>query len=468
MRRIVIFAVVICLMMSGCLGRIGYISFNKSDYAEEGKNSVIITLDINEINLFYRDMKKITNNRTEKIAVIKPETGKPYVTKNISSNNALFYNVTISDYNCKQLIEKSSSGLLKHIKDSDSKLKLRFSVDARGRILSGDKGELISENYYKNSGIVLTLDDEVQNVLYESCSKLKSGCAVIMDVKSSEILACVTKPDSSFINKPFSQFSAGSVFKIVTALCALDNNLDPVFNCKGKIKLGDTEISCQKNKKHGKQNLCAALENSCNCYFVNLSQLLEADKILLTAKRFGFGETNKLYNGWYFKNAVLPGNYVKLSKGETALLSFGQGDLTVTPVQICNLLCTIANGGIYNKPKLIKEEIDEELNVINYEADKSKQVINNSDADIILNYLRKVVENGTGKKADFNNKSAGKTATAQTGQYVNGKEILNTWFAGVYPYDNPKYAIVIMCDNGTSGAGDCCPIFKNTVEKLMS
>ncbi len=52
--------------------------------------------------------------------------------------------------------------------------------------------------------------------------------------------------------------------------------------------------------------------------------------------------------------------------------------------------------------------------------------------------MRSVVERGTGKNADYKYMSAGKTATAQTGQFVNGREILNTWFAGVYPYENPE------------------------------
>jgi cell division protein FtsI/penicillin-binding protein 2 len=81
--------------------------------------------------------------------------------------------------------------------------------------------------------------------------------------------------------------------------------------------------------------------------------------------------------------------------------------------------------------------------------------------------MRYVVTNGTGYKAETtSHKSAGKTATAQTGQYEDGVELLNTWFAGLYPYDNPKYAIVIMTEKGTSGSENCCPIFSTIVEKL--
>lgn len=77
-----------------------------------------------------------------------------------------------------------------------------------------------------------------------------------------------------------------------------------------------------------------------------------------------------------------------------------------------------------------------------------------------------VVTNGTGSIADYNNKTAGKTATAQSGMYDNNREILNTWFAGFYPFDSPKYTIVVMREDGDSGAGDCCPVFRTIVEML--
>ena len=80
--------------------------------------------------------------------------------------------------------------------------------------------------------------------------------------------------------------------------------------------------------------------------------------------------------------------------------------------------------------------------------------------------MKNVVDNGTGGNASYKNSTAGKTATAQSGRYVDGKEILNTWFAGFYPYSNPKYAIVVMQEDGTSGSENCCPVFRTIVEKL--
>ena len=73
---------------------------------------------------------------------------------------------------------------------------------------------------------------------------------------------------------------------------------------------------------------------------------------------------------------------------------------------------------------------------------------------------------GTGSGADYHGRSAGKTATAQSGRYVQGREVLNTYFAGVYPFAHPRYAIVVMRENGTSGAADCCPVFRRIVSSL--
>jgi cell division protein FtsI/penicillin-binding protein 2 len=128
--------------------------------------------------------------------------------------------------------------------------------------------------------------------------------------------------------------------------------------------------------------------------------------------------------------------------------------LTDSPMHFASAVACIANGGNYSSPTL--DIIDTEDN----------QIISKSTANKLKQYMRYVVTNGTGINAEYNNNSAGKTATAQSGIYNDGKEVLNTWFAGFYPYTNPKYAIVVMREDGTSGAGDCCPIFRSIVEKL--
>ena len=114
----------------------------------------------------------------------------------------------------------------------------------------------------------------------------------------------------------------------------------------------------------------------------------------------------------------------------------------------------IPNGGLYNYPTL---DIIEGDNI---------RVLSEENSKTLREYMRYVVTDGTGRNADYKGKSAGKTSTAQSGSFVNGKEVLNTFFAGFYPYSNPKYAIVVMCENGNSGAEDCCPVFRTIVEML--
>ena len=374
--------------------------------------------------------------------------------------------VTRSDSTCSQLINRSSSGLLMYLPESVGTLKMNFSQDALGRVLPGDDGRLIESDYHSHEGLKLTVDSRVQSILYDEMKAVKKGCAVIIDVESGAVLACVTKPDDSYVNKVFSQFAVGSVFKTVVAACAIENGIDPSFDCNGHIRVGDTIFSCYEDKAHGKQHLKEALGNSCNCYFVNLGLQLGADRLLSTAKRLGFDSTTTLFDEWKVTNAVLPDESALYSKGELSLLSFGQGKLTATPLQFCYLMTAIANHGYAHPIRLIEAEVDSEGKASPVAESDGKQVITADTADLLLSYLRYVVSDGNAGSADFHDNAAGKTATAQTGQFQNGDELLNCWFTGVYPYDDPQYAIVIMVEEGEGGAKECCPIFRTVVEKL--
>ena len=479
-------------LFTSCIGRVAYICFSKAYKVSDSYNSYTVLLAHADVNFYYRDDFRITNNAEKTVAVIRPtdrdikecyrlfhgeklnyilsslSDGKPLVIetdKPLQSSVINSYTVRDSIYSARQLISRDSGGLLMHMPKSGAKLELNCRIDAAGRFLSGDKGSLKNTDYYSNKGYKLSLDKDIQSVADTAMKAIPSGCMLIMNVKDGSILAAVTKPVSSNTNKCFNLYSVGSVFKIVSAYSSLEKGLDLQYECKGKIKLGDTVFSCHHKKAHGKQNLKEALANSCNCYFVNLSKHLSERDLYRVAEKFGFNDSTKLCNGWTVKNASLPSHAKLNSKGEKALFSFGQGKLLSTPIQICSMLCTLANGGEKNEPSLIMGEFDEAMKLTEYKK-KSEQALNPAYSKILRSYLKYAVENGTGIAANYNNQTAGKTATAQTGQYENGKEKLNAWFAGVYPYDNPEYAIVIMCENGVSGSENCCPVFRTVVEML--
>lgn len=480
-KRFVVLSVAIIFLLTSATARIGFIMLSNNYTVEAGYNSYSLKIDNLDYQLYYRNGEKLTNNIESFVAIIKPnekcigelhkffnyaeinsitdELSKGYPIKyelsnSINTKYIQVYKTYKSNYSCNQLINKTSSGILNYVDKAQNNRKISFSVDAKGRLLSGDNGTLFVPES-KDKPITMTIDKQLQDIAYNACKDMKSGCCIIMSVVTGQVVACVNKPNETYINKSFTNYPVGSVFKLIVSACALENNINMVYNCNGSVTVGDTTFSCQNNNHHGYQMLKQALANSCNCYFVNLALKLGSDKILKTAKALGFDSEINLYNNWNIKGSILPSESTLNSKGQLALLGFGQGELLSTPLQICSTLCTIGNYGKRIAPSIIIEKGNKE------------EVISSKTASSLIKYMRYVVENGTGKNADDKKHlSAGKTATAQTGSYVAGNEILNTWFAGLYPYNNPRYAIVVMTENGTSGSADCCPIFRTIVENI--
>lgn len=491
-KRFVSLGVIISLLFCGVFGRVGFIIFSGAYAVSEDYNSYAVTVDVNEPQLYYSNSSKINNNIKTLKAVIRPttndlaEVSKIYdksiaaeitkelkdgypVVRSINTKETKLRTLTAyeTDTTLSQLISEESSGFLSYCDLPKKLLTVNYQIDAKGRMLTGDNGTVYDSGYNSREGYILTIDKDIQQICYDAAKSIKNGTVIVMDAETSRILACVNKPDNTYINKAFSRYNVGSVFKLVTAACALENNYDYKYLCTGSVKVGDTVFSCQNNHSHGFVNLKTALAQSCNCYFINLALELGADKMLDTANKFGFNDVVNLFGKWKITTSNLPSFDELRSKGELSLFGFGQGKLTASPLQIGSVLCTISNGGKYIPPSIGRGKKEANGSITENQLPESHEVISKNTAETLLNYMRFVVTNGTASNAESSaHKSAGKTATAQTGRYQFGTEIKNTWFAGVYPYDNPKYCIVIMCENGTSGATDCCPVFCTVVENI--
>lgn len=486
----------VVILFVGLCGRIGYISLGNDYAVSETQNTYCLKIDSILPTIYYRNMTKITNNVKNYVAVIRPtpkcisELDKLFSSTEISSitdelskgypiiklldekpkcklKYIQIFRTYSTESDLNQILNKASNGILNHIGKEERTKSILFSVDAVGRLLDGDMGNVINENYDSPEGYVVSIDEKVQRITNNACASMKQGCAIVMDITDNSILSCVNKPDETYLIKAFSRYAVGSVFKLVVAACALENDVDIEYNCTGSITVGDTTFSCQNNHIHNVQNLKLALSNSCNCYFVNLANILGREKLLDTASKLGFDDTVELFDEWYVKNATMPSFEDLAYKGELSLFGFGQGRLTVTPMQICSFLCTVANKGIMNYPRLFLKNINNEGIQTEIEYPMPVQALSKNTCKKLIEYMHFVVTDGTGYNAQSKTKkSAGKTATAQTGQYILSHEYLNTWFAGIYPYDNPKYAIVVMTEKGKSGSEDCCPIFRTIVDEL--
>ncbi|WP_177917903.1 penicillin-binding transpeptidase domain-containing protein [uncultured Eubacterium sp.] len=497
-KRIFSFALTVLLLFTGICGRIGYIVFSNDYKASTSYNHYSLCIGKIKPTIYYRNGAKATNNKYRYSAVVRPNPrciaeldkifdsdksakiteelrkGYPVIVPldkkpDVRLSYIRVYSSLYSSNNLNQICAAESNGILNFLSNDIGEKNVIYSIDAQGRLLDGDDGTVENLNYDSPEGYRISIDRAIQSVTADACKDLTSGCVVVMNVEDCSLLAVVNKPDETYMNKPFMQYAVGSVFKLVVAACALENGVDLDYNCKGSIEIGDAVFSCQNKRSHKMQNLKDALANSCNCYFVNLANYLGKQSLYDTAVELGFDDETELFDGWTVDNAIMPNLNDLESKGEVSLFGFGQGKLTVTPMQMCAFLCTVGNRGIKNEPRLFLETVNNANQKTMLSYPEPKSVLSPDACKTLLEYMNYVVTDGTGKNAlTSDKKSAGKTATAQTGQFFMKNEYLNTWFAGVYPYDNPQYAIVVMKEHGKSGSQDCCPIFRTIVERLKN
>ena len=499
------------------------------EYAQAAENSGAKSLTVAESRgiIYDRRLRRLTNESTVTVSVVKPTLSALNalrsvlntdellsISNEISQQNPFLLRIgnsvecddimtlpIYSRYNSERLAShvigylsdggtKGASGIERSfdalLSSYSGRLGVRYFADANGSGLPGTDFELVNSNYNSSGGVVLTLDKTYQSALEAAADKcgLEKGAAVMLDITSGEIVAAVSRPDYDaddissalndeslpLFNRVLGSYPVGSVFKPLIAACALENGTDPLeeFECKGYTVSGGKTFKCMKN--HGTVNMASALAYSCNCYFINLIEKLDIAEVLSAAKNLAFGSSIELAEDMCTYSGNLPEAAELEQAGARANFSFGQGSLTANVIQIACLYSAIANGGEYRMPYLVKGLCDENMSLFDeYSAPSPVRVFSESTADTISSFLELAVREGTGTAAQAENcRVCGKTATAQTGEFIGGKERVVTWFAGFYPYEKPEYVLVVMCEDGDSGSSDFAPVFSQTVNNLLN
>lgn len=370
------------------------------------------------------------------------------------------------------------------LRSSYTENRAKFSVDATGCVLEGLASEKTIPKELK-SGVVTTLDSNIQTICENAFrnSGYKKGAVVVMDTKSGELLACASFPefdpenlsasleskDSPFINRAFSAYSVGSIFKLVTASAALEAGISEDFTyiCDGSIDIDGQVFNCHKWGGHGEISMEEAMISSCNPYFIALSENLSPKILHDTAEMLGFGKSCEFADGLYSQSGYLPSERELSVKAEKGNFSFGQGKLTATPLQICRLTCAVANNGMMPTAKLIRGFRDENGEETALKSADNERVISVLTAVKLKRYMKGVVnaENSCSRSDIVS--CAGKTSTAQTGRFrENGTEEMNCWFTGFFPSNSPRYAVTILIEGGVSGNVSCGPVFKEIAEEI--
>ena len=353
---------------------------------------------------------------------------------------------------------------------------LRCVTTAQGQLIQCD---LLGSESSGPHGLQLTLDRGIQRLCEGTAARnMTSGCILVLESDTAKVRACVSLPvfdprcpaesiragDTSMLNRALCAFNAGSVFKPVLAAAALEQGLGWfTVDCEGWVDLNGHVYRCAKGIAHGKTNLKTALEKSCNCYFIELGLRLGGKTVAQTAQRFGFGQTQEIGGGMNAQAGNLPDKNQLKDLGQLASISFGQGKLMATPLQVAGMMNSIVLDGIYTAPAFLEAVIDEETGrpVQNLYDPQVHRVMRPETARQLQKMLVSVVEEGIGKDARPTTGGAGgKTGTAQTGRLdAAGDEQMNFWFAGFYPAQNPIYTIIVLQDGQTDPTVSSAAIF---------
>lgn len=349
------------------------------------------------------------------------------------------------------------------------------------------------EEATKGKSLVLTLDSYIQ---YTAEKYLESaiaenqiaerGAAVVMNVNTGAILGMAVKGDFD-PNKPFElskededkvaketdeeakkklrnellnrqwrnkavsdTYEPGSVFKVVTASIALEENLinkNSSFFCNGRATVAGQGYGCWKHGGHGSQDLAKAISNSCNPAFITIGQFVGVPTFSKYFKAFGFTEKTGI---------DLPGEAAsayhkedKMGPVELASSSFGQ-TFNVTPMQLMAALSAAVNGGYLVQPHIVEKKLDENGKVTETASTSYKrQVVSSTTSATMRELMEYVAENGAKNSLVPGYRIGAKTGTSQKVakiQATGDKYLYIGSCATVAPADNPEIIVLVMLD----------------------
>lgn len=404
-----------------------------------------------------------------------------------------------------------------YLRGEDGEKQIDMSVD--GTVT----GEYTSKEAIGGANIVLTIDANLQRVAEQALknniekirnggfseqAEAKGGAVVVADVRSGEVLAMASYPDYEpelfykgisqekydeyrnnpyfpFMNKAISAYPPGSIFKMVTAVAALESGATTIserINDNGPYYgITDENVSppaCwyynDYGHGHGRLNVSGAIQNSCNYFFFEVSIRMGIDKFNEYSKFFGLGsktgvelpgETAGTLAG---KEAAQKTSEKWWSAAKTAYASIGQSLNSFSPLQMVRYISMIANGGNKidmtlvknvinsNGTQISKDEIENFVNTkLQIPEDTSQNFkFNPENIQAVKEGMRAATDEPGGTAysvfKDFNIAVGGKTGSAETSKR-EGADVY-AWFAGFAPYDDPEIAVVVMVENGRHGS----------------
>lgn len=339
--------------------------------------------------------------------------------------------------------------------------------------------------------VILTIDEVIQFIAERELERMckdfhtKGASIVVMDPHTGQILALANRPAFDLSNTADASqdtrrnraicdlFEPGSVFKIVTASAAIEENkvteTDRFFCENGSYRVANHVL--HDHRPHGWLTFREVIEQSSNIGTTKVAQRIGADLVYRYAKLFGFGEKLGIDLPGEISGMLKPPR--AWSKTSIGAVPIGQ-EVGVTALQLVSAVSVIANGGLLMKPYIIKEIQDKYSEKIKeFSPALINKVISPETASRVKEMLVGVIENGTGKLARVEGlRAAGKTGTGQKlepdGRYSHNKFVAS--FIGFAPADDPVIAICVIADEPYPyyfGGVVCAPVFKRVAYDVL-
>ena len=374
-------------------------------------------------------------------------------------------------------IEYSYDSILKGVSGQ-----ITTSTDAaKGEIPNTVESFVEAKNGYN---LNLTIDVNIQRIVEKHLKKAaesnkcsRGGNCVIMDPSNGHILAMASYPYYN-LNDPYTptsyyadnwdklsneekskriysmwkvrsvseMYEPGSVFKLITASTALEENVTSTnkkgdFYCNGSQHVADKDIACWSSYPHGSQTLTNALENSCNPALMQLGKRIGARTLYKYYSAFGFFDKTNVGLSGEEKGKFH--DLENVGPVELATMSFGQR-FTITPLQMATALCAVVNGGYLLEPTLVKSMSNPDTGeVINTKTKTVRQVISSQTSNQMREMMQSIVVNGTGKKAAVKGYSVGGKSGTSEPPVGDKKAGYVASFAAISPVENTKLVVLV-------------------------
>lgn len=307
-------------------------------------------------------------------------------------------------------------------------------------VMNPQNGEILAEASYPN----YDLNNPRDLSQYYSEDELKK-------MSNEEKIDCLNNLWNNFCVS--GTYEPGSTIKPFTIAAGFETgalNGSESYDCGGMLHIGDHDIHCSNRSGHGPQSLKRSLENSCNVALMKIGNSIGKEEFCRYQRLFGFGEYTGIDLPGEASTEGLLYTAENMDPASLATNAFGQ-NFNVTMTQLVSGFCSLINGGDYYEPHVVKQIQDENGNVTeNKDPVLSRRTISRETSDIIKEYMRGVVEEGTGGNAEIKGYDVGgKTGTAEKLPRGNGKYLVS--FIGYAPQENPQVVVYVVIDEPNAG-----------------